>query len=146
MKTVQSILAAAFPLALAGCALSPPASKVEAPLPAAWQAPLPHNGKLTDLSAWWRQQGDPLLVQLIETAQAVSPTISAAQSRIAQSRSERAAAGAALAPSLDLAASVSRSSQQSELPMGTTSQGALQAAWEIDVFGARRAERGVWLP
>jgi outer membrane protein TolC len=31
--------------------------------------------------------------------------------------------------------------QQSALPMGTTSQAALQASWEIDVFGANRAAR-----
>ena len=140
MKIVRTILAA-LPLALAGCALAPPASTVEAPMPAQWQAPLPHNGSLTDLSGWWRQQGDPLLVQLIEAAQAVSPTISAAQSRIAQSRAERVAAGAALAPTLDAAASVNRASRQTTLPTGTLSQAALQASWEIDLFGARRAER-----
>ncbi|HZV65733.1 MAG TPA: efflux transporter outer membrane subunit [Telluria sp.] len=141
MKTVPSILAALLPLALGGCALAPPASTVDAPLPAQWQVPLPHQGSLTELSGWWRAQGDPLLVQLIDAAEAVSPTLSAAQSRIAQSRAERAAARSALAPTLDLAASVNRASQQSVLPMGTTSQAALQASWEIDLFGGRRADR-----
>ncbi|MYM92167.1 TolC family protein, partial [Rugamonas sp. FT82W] len=38
-------------------------------------------------------------------------------------------------------ASVSRSNQQSSLPTGTTSQAALQASWEIDLFGGNRAAR-----
>jgi multidrug efflux system outer membrane protein len=141
MKILQRLLSGALPLALCTCATYAPAPSVSAPAPAQWQAPLPHNGSLTDLSGWWQQQGDPLLVQLIEAAQAVSPSIAAAQSRIAQSRAERVATGAALVPSLDAAASVSRTSQQSTLPSGTTSQAALQASWEIDLFGARHAER-----
>lgn len=131
---------AALPAALTACALAP-ASQVAAPAPARWQAPLPHAGSLTDLNGWWRLQGDPLLAQLIDAAQAASPTIAQAGARIAQSRAQRAAASAALLPSLDLGAGVSRANQQSTLPGGTTSQVALQSAWEIDLFGGRRADR-----
>jgi NodT family efflux transporter outer membrane factor (OMF) lipoprotein len=141
MKIVQTLIAAAAPLALCACALSPPAAQVSAPAPPQWYAALAHNGSLTDLAGWWQRQGDPLLVQLIDAAQAASPTVSAARSRIEQSRAQRVAAGAALLPSVDAAASISRSNQQSALPTGTTSQAAFQAAWEIDLFGARRAER-----
>jgi NodT family efflux transporter outer membrane factor (OMF) lipoprotein len=114
---------------------------VDALAPQQWQAPLPHNGSQADLATWWRGQADGLLVELIESAQQVSPTVASAASRIAQSRSERVAAGAALAPNVDAAGSVSRANQQSALPMGTTSQAALNASWEIDVFGANRAAR-----
>jgi NodT family efflux transporter outer membrane factor (OMF) lipoprotein len=135
------MMAAAAPLALCACALSPPAPKVNAEIPAQWYASPAHQGSITELASWWQRQGDPLLVQLIESAQAASPTVSAARARIAQSRAERVAAGAALLPSVDAAASISRSNQQSALPTGTTSQAAFLAAWEIDLFGARRAER-----
>jgi len=118
-----------------------PAKQVDALAPQQWQAPLPHNGSQADLATWWRAQSDGLLVELIESAQAVSPTVASAASRIAQSRSERVAAGAALAPNVDAAASVNRANQQSALPMGTTSQAALNASWEIDLFGANRAAR-----
>jgi multidrug efflux system outer membrane protein len=141
MKIVQTLIAAAAPLALCACALSPPAPKVDAQAAPTWHAAPAHNGSLTDLASWWQRQGDPLLAQLIESAQAASPTVSAARSRIAQSRAERVAAGAALLPSVDAAASISRSNQQSVLPTGTTSQAGFQAAWEIDLFGALRAER-----
>jgi len=93
------------------------------------------------LNQWWAQQGDPLLVQLIDAAQAAAPTVASAGSRIAQSRADRTAAGAALLPSLDASASSYRQGQQSTLPTGTTSQAALATAWEIDLFGARRNAR-----
>jgi NodT family efflux transporter outer membrane factor (OMF) lipoprotein len=145
MKIFLHAAALAVAAALAGCATQGPAPHVAAQAPQQWQAPLPtqlpHNGSQADLASWWKQQSDTLLVQLIESAQTVSPTVASAGSRIAQSRSERVAAGAALAPSLDAAASVSRSNQQSALPTGTTSQAALQASWEIDLFGGRRAAR-----
>ncbi|HEX5341498.1 MAG TPA: TolC family protein, partial [Duganella sp.] len=133
--------ALAVVMTLGGCAVQGPAKQVDALAPQQWQAPLPHNGSQADLATWWRGQADGLLVELIESAQAVSPNVASAASRIAQSRSERVAAGAALAPNVDAAASVNRANQQSALPMGTTSQAALNALWEIDLFGANRAAR-----
>ena len=141
MKTIELALVLAAALALTACATQRPASNGAPAAPQEWQAPLPHNGKLTDLTRWWQDQGDPLLVQLIAAAQAVSPTLATAQSRRAQSRAERVASGAALLPALDAVASINRMSQQSTLPLGTTTQAALQASWEIDLFGANRASR-----
>lgn len=153
-----------LPLALAACATRPAPSTVSAPLPSQWFAPLPaqaggtgstpgagssglpHNGTLTDLTQWWQQQGDPLLVELIAAAQAVSPSIATARSRIEQSRATRVAAGAALLPALDATASASRGRSQpptgaGAAPITTSTQTGLQAAWEIDVFGGKRAGR-----
>jgi multidrug efflux system outer membrane protein len=141
MKIVQTLFAAAAPLALCACALAPPPAAPALSAPAQWQAPLPHNGSVTELANWWSRQGDPLLAELIVSAQQASATIADAASRIAQARLQRVATGAALAPTLDGALSVVRTSQQSTLPSGTTSQAALQASWEIDLFGLRRAER-----
>ncbi|USX15619.1 efflux transporter outer membrane subunit [Oxalobacteraceae bacterium OTU3CAMAD1] len=150
---VRATAALAVATALSACALTPPAPHVDARAPQQWQAPLPaqlppqlpsqlpHNGNQADLATWWRHQADALLVQLIESAQGVSPTVASAASRIAQSRADRVTAGAALVPTLDGTGSISRANQQSTLPMGTTSQAALQTSWEIDVFGANRATR-----
>lgn len=144
--TRSLIICSLLPLALAACATHPAPSTVSAALPSQWFAPLPHNGTLTDLTQWWQQQGDPLLVELIAAAQAVSPSIATARSRIEQSRATRVAAGAALLPSLDASASASRSRSQpptgsGPAPITTTTQAGLQAAWEIDVFGGNRAGR-----
>lgn len=141
MRPAPTLLAAALAMALAGCATRPMPADTALRPPAQWQAPLPHNGNLTDLTRWWQDQGDPLLVQLIEAAQAASPTISTAASRIAQARAARTAAGAALLPTADGVASASRGNTQPPLPLATTVQAGVQAAWEIDVFGANRAAR-----
>ncbi|MBE3023563.1 RND transporter [Janthinobacterium sp. BJB1] len=138
---VRRTLAAGIVLALGGCALQGPPATVAAKDPAQWQAPLPHNGNLPELAGWWQRQGDALLVELITDAQQASPTVAAARTRIVQARADRVASGATLAPKLDATGSVVRTSQQSLQPGGTTSQAALQASWEIDVFGANGATR-----
>ena len=143
MTAALRLLPALAALGLAACA-TPPASEPPAAAaapPAHWQAPLPHNGSLTDLAQWWREQGDVLLVQLIDAAQAASPTVSAARSRIEQAQAARSAAGAALGPSVDGTAAASRGLTQVGVPLATVVQGGLQAQWEIDLFGANRAAR-----
>lgn len=138
MNVFQWMAGACLPLLLAACA-APPVPMPDGP--PRWSAPLPHNGSVANLAQWWQQQGDPLLPQLIAAAQNVSPTLASAAARISGARANRVASGAALLPTLDAAASVSRSSQQSMLPMGTSSQAALQSSWEIDLFGAAREAR-----
>ena len=154
------LIYALLPLGLGACATATPPKAVSAPVPAQWSAPLPvpatpavlqdgsqprQQRSLADLTQWWSQQGDPLLAELVTAAQAVSPTVATAHSRIEQSRAARVTAGAALGPSLDASASTSRGrSLQTGIgtdlaPIVTTSQAGLQASWEIDVFGANRA-------
>ncbi|WP_372527334.1 efflux transporter outer membrane subunit [Piscinibacter sp.] len=135
-------LAAPLALALAACATRPaePAA-VAAAAPVQWQAPRPHNGTLTDLTQWWQQFNDPLLTQLIDSAQALSPTLASARTRIAQSRATRVSAGATLGPALNGSASVVRGRQDFLSPLGTLAQAGLQASWEIDLFGGSRAAR-----
>lgn len=122
---------------LAGCSSFAPPAKVDAPIPLQWYAPLAHNGTLTDLTQWWRQQGDALLVELIDAAQLASPSIASAKARIEQARAERVAAGAALLPTVDASIAATRSSGQPPfIPTNTTVQRNLQTAWETDVLGA----------
>lgn len=122
---------------LAGCAMPRPPQAPPPVAPAHWQAPLPHEGTVAGLAAWWRQLGDPLLTDLIEAAQAASPSVSAARARIEQARAARVAARAALLPALDGTAAAARADQP-PAPLATTVQGGLQAAWEIDLFGGNR--------
>jgi len=139
MHTLRFAAAAAAALWLAGCASPRPPATVAAATPPQWYAPLAHNGTQADLARWWSQWDDPLLVELIAAAQAQSPTIASAGSRIAQARSARVAAGAALLPNLDGTASATRGNAQLGLPQpATTAQVGLQTAWEIDLFGRNR--------
>ena len=144
----------AFPLLLSACALPRPPEQVTAPTPAQWNTPLPHGGSLPVLADWWRQLDDPLLVELIDAAQAASPSVASAGARIAEARATRVAAGAALAPNLTGNASASRGNSPTSgfggtgtgsgltsIPPITTLQAGLQSSWEIDLFGGLRASR-----
>jgi outer membrane protein, multidrug efflux system len=124
---------------LAGCAGPATLATSAASVPPQWYAPVPHNGTLSDLSLWWQQLNDPVLVELIEAAQAASPTVASAAARIGQARATRIAAGAALLPTVDAVGSAARGNSQPPVPLATTVQAGLQTAWEIDLFGANRA-------
>jgi multidrug efflux system outer membrane protein len=148
-----------LPLLLVACATQRPPPVVEAPMSARWQtaAPAPaaiapalaHDGAVASLADWWGQAGDPLLVELIVAAQAASPTLASAATRIAEARASRVQAGAALAPTLDGSVALSRGNQLAggasgggaSLPSFTNAQAGLQAGWEIDLFGGLAAGR-----
>ena len=124
---------------LTGCASLMPPTQVTAPVAPAWQAPLPHQGSVAGLTDWWQAQGDPLLVDLITAAQAVSPSVAQSLARIEAARANQALARSALLPNLGIQASTSRGVGQPNNTLATTSQVGLQAAWELDLVGANRA-------
>lgn len=141
-----------MPLALIGCALTPPAANVAPFAPTQWQTrlpaspPLAHDGSVQQLSQWWQQFNDPLLTELIVAGQSASATVAAAQTRIALARLTQASASALLLPSLKATARASRARALPNLPLATTGQAGLQTSWEIDVFGgARRTESAAQL-
>ena len=142
---MRPLLICCVPLALMACALTPPAAHVPPLAPAQWQAVLPaspglaHGGSLSQLSQWWQQFNDPVLSELIDTAQTASATVAAAQTRLAQARLTQANTSATLLPSLKATASASRARTQPNLPLATTLQAGLQTAWEIDLFGGARS-------
>jgi len=138
-KTIQRLAAPAALLVLSACANIMPPAQVPMVVAPAWQAPLPHQGSVTALSDWWQRQGDALLLELIEAAQAVNPSVAQAQARIASARADQAAASAALLPNLNAQASASRGVNQPDVPVATTLQAGLQASWELDLVGANRA-------
>ena len=149
---------------LAGCAVTSPPGSVDAVVPPQWNASLPaaaagtglpHNASLGALAQWWKLQNDMLLVELIDAAQRVSPSIMTARTNIAQARAARSISGGALLPSLDGVGSLSRGSQPQGGASGgsgsgsgggfgsvvsTSAQLGVQASWEIDVFGKNAAK------
>lgn len=138
MKTLRLIALLGIAMGLAACAVPHPPERVDAAAPPQWYAPLPHNGTMTDLTRWWQQFNDPLLVELIGAAQAASPTVATAASNIEQARAARAAARAALLPTLDGNLSATRSKSQPPTPIATVVQAGVQTAWEADLFGSNR--------
>jgi multidrug efflux system outer membrane protein len=143
LRNLLRLLAPLAAVLTAACAQFGPApAPAERPIPPAqWQAPLPHGGQSGELARWWQQFDDPVLPALITAAQAASPTLASARSRIEQARAARTGAGAALGPTLDASANLSRGRFDLASPVGTSASAGLLAAWELDVFGANRAGR-----
>ena len=146
---------------LAGCAVTSPPGAIDADVPPQWYAALPgnnittgaglpHNAKLSNLFQWWQLQNDAVLVELIDAAQRVGPSVITARANIEQARALRSVSSGALLPSLDGVGSISRGSSLAGPSGGaggggsviaTTSQLGLQGSWEIDVFGKNAAKR-----
>ena len=145
---------------LGGCAVTAPPGTVSVSAPSRWYSPLPaesvsapdatgpaklpHNGSLANLSQWWKLQNDPLLVELIEAAQLVSPSVITARSNIEQAEATRAASEAVLLPKLDATANINRSlsaplNRTTVPPLTNFGQLGLQTSWELDVFGQNQA-------
>ncbi|MDR7191333.1 efflux transporter outer membrane subunit [Luteimonas terrae] len=150
-----TMLAAA--LTLAAC--STPPVRERPPLPATYYTPAGDVAQPADpaaLARWWRQFDDPLLAELVETAlvrnldqQAALAELRIARAQLRQSRS-------ALLPRLDLGGQASRqiinTDALADTPLADefdvggdvnfdTWQLALQAEWEVDLFGANRLRR-----
>jgi NodT family efflux transporter outer membrane factor (OMF) lipoprotein len=138
MKLLRPLTAATgLLLLLAACAVPRPPGSVAGDPPPRWYASLPHGGTLADLRHWWQGFQDPLLAEMVEAAQVASPDVATAGARIAEARSARVAAQAALLPSVDASLSATRGNQQAggAVPLSTVAQAGLQTAWEIDLFG-----------
>jgi outer membrane protein, multidrug efflux system len=133
------VIALTASLALGGCAISMPPTGVALDVAPQWQAPLPHEGAVGTLSQWWQRQGDEVLVELIEAAQAASPSVAQALARVELARASQVAAGAVLLPKLDGSLSASRGVSQPNVPVATVLQAGVQAGWELDLVGANRA-------
>ena len=59
--TAQPGVVAALAAALTACTTLRPPAQVTA-TPTSWQAPLPHDGQLQQLTDWWARTNDPVLV------------------------------------------------------------------------------------
>ena len=138
---LRSVSVSVCAVALAACSLTMPPPLVTAPAPVDWNAPLPHGGSLTDLREWWKVQNDPILVALIDGAQALSPTVAVALNRVETARANEATAQAALLPGVTAGLSAGRSVSLPATPAATSTAVTLQTSWEIDVFGAARVAR-----
>jgi len=151
-------------LVLAGCAVgpdyrTPQLTGTEAPQ--GWRATLPHHGSRMALARWWEQFHDPVLTQLVEQADASSPTVAQAVSRVREARASVSGSQATLFPQLKGSGSATRqggfgssafagggsglsglsaSTLSPTLGLGTITTLAAQAdaSWEIDLFGGKR--------
>lgn len=134
---VSAVLLAA--LALAGCAsLSAPASDAQAgvAVPAGWSAGA-GTREPAALADWWQRFGDPVLAGLVRDAQAANTDIESARAALRQARA-LAQVQAAAGLTVDASGSAQRGRSASQSATNSFGVG-IDASWEPDVFGGRRA-------
>lgn len=121
---------------LGGCATVGPAYTAPAlPLASQWQAPQAHDGKLASLLDWWQQLDDPVLHRLLTVTEQQHPSLQSALAAIDSARADVDSAALAGVPTASLSASATR--QRSS----TTRSSALDASWEIDLWGKLQRNR-----
>ena len=124
---------------LAACAVGPTHTPPATATAERWYTPLPHAGSSAKLSEFWAQWNDVALTTLVEAAQKSNTNIEQASARIAQARATATIVGSGAWPGVNGSASAYRGNQGTGA--ATVNSGSLQAAWELDFFGANRRSR-----
>jgi NodT family efflux transporter outer membrane factor (OMF) lipoprotein len=144
-----ALLATAFSLALAACAVGPDYVKPAADMPPAFRHAAPATAATAPaLDVWWTYFNDPVLTHIIERALAQNLDLAAALARVEQARASARLSNAALLPigSVNAQIAEQRQSLQSELGKlasphpgyqrdATQYSGGVGASWEADLAG-----------
>ncbi|MFZ2171806.1 MAG: TolC family protein, partial [Methylococcaceae bacterium] len=133
-------------LPLTGCMVGPDYRKPQTELPKTWSTPVitgSPNAKQVEIGSWWHIFNDPILAQLVKTAEAGNLDLYQAEARVREARARRHLASAELMPTLSMSMSGSRTETSSAVKGVNTElySHALDAGWELDIFGKKR--RGI---
>lgn len=136
---MSRLLAVLLALSLAACTLGPdfvrPTQQAQT-----WHAPLPHGGRLDNLSRWWEQFNDPLMNRLIVDAERGNPTLDQALARVIEARSGVDGATAGYYPGV--AAGVSSTQSKTvfgqQLMRQRMDRVGFDSSWELDLLGKNR--------
>lgn len=130
------------PLSLAACAVGPNYQRPQVETPTAFRGePTPVDATSFADMAWWDIFEDPALAQLIEEALANNFDLRIAASRVEQARYAVGTTRADLLPQVSYEGSAQRGKSYNPIGDNVTGNqffGALQMAWEIDVWGRIR--------
>jgi NodT family efflux transporter outer membrane factor (OMF) lipoprotein len=143
---VRAALAAAA-LAAAGCTVGPDYVRPTAPAPpafkeaAGWKVAQPRDE--APRGPWWEAFGDAELDALVRELDLSNQTIAASAARVREAQALTAAARAALFPSVSAGAAGLRSARAQGSSAATSSVAnsynvALDASWEVDLWGGGR--------
>jgi len=134
-------LAAAFTLALAGCATPRAQSAIEVPERFA----AAETATLEPEVAWWERFGDPVLDALMRRAAHENRDIKVAAERVRAARAGETISRSVLLPSIGLGGSYDRTSSgfsdaiKQQVPDVRSATGGLTVSWELDLTGRLRA-------
>jgi NodT family efflux transporter outer membrane factor (OMF) lipoprotein len=140
-RLCRPLVAAGLVLGLCGCAsvVQQPAALPAIAVPAAWavaEAAAPAGS--SPLAQWWTRFDDPLLASLVTQALQTNTSVASAQAALRQARALRDVSAAGLLPAVGGSASAQRSRSGGN-PAGNSIRAALDAGWELDVFGANQS-------
>lgn len=142
MKTSLSLSLSLSLAAAAAAAVGPDYVRPEVVSPVAWKTDA--SSELLARSDWWTLFGDDELNTLVERALDANQDLVAAAARVEQARAAAGLARSAYFPSAAVGASAdrSRTSRTTDIvmPLAETDsiRGALDASWELDLFGRVR--------
>jgi NodT family efflux transporter outer membrane factor (OMF) lipoprotein len=134
-------VAACLMLALSGCAsvLPKDGAPFAVDIPAAWSvADVSATAGASSLAQWWLRFGDPMLASLVNQALQVNASVKSARAALLQARALRDVSAAGLLPAVGGSASAQHSTAGSNSSANSFRAG-LDAAWELDIFGANRS-------
>ncbi|WP_033534894.1 efflux transporter outer membrane subunit [Bordetella trematum] len=143
---MKRLLSTALALALSGCALMDPAPAPQAELDPGQLGLSPAAIQWPD-ARWWQRYDDPQLNRLIDAALANSPSLAAAQARLAHANAAVAGARAPLMPRVDANYALSRQHLSGNYvqpaPLGgsvvSDNRLALDFSYELDFWGKNRS-------
>lgn len=148
MKRVLLWLALA---SVGACSVGPDFATPEAGLPATWPSVDGTRAEAVVDSAWWQQLGDAQLTALVERAARANLDVRVAGSRLQQAQALRQVSGSQQLPGISTHGGYQRARNSAEGlndPSGNEGRapfelwsGALDASWEVDLWGHVR--RGV---
>ncbi|MDI9239849.1 efflux transporter outer membrane subunit [Lysobacter sp. LF1] len=140
------LCAAVATVLLSGCLLGPDYVRPDVDTPERWRVEYPVAVEVAN-TAWWKQFDDPVLDGLIDDALRENLDVRIAAARVEQFMGVLNATRSQLFPQVgyDLNASRTRASREGQppIPAGadpyfTLYQGAVGAAWQLDLFGRVR--------
>jgi multidrug efflux system outer membrane protein len=147
MKSSLLLPSAIFLATAASAAVGPDYQRPEVVAPVAWKETTP--SAVLPRGDWWKLYGDPALDDLVARALAANQDLAAAAARVEQARAAAGIARGAYLPAVGVGASSDRSrvseTTENRFPVAesTTYRAALDASWELDLFGrVRRLNEG----
>ena len=137
-----------LPLTLAGCSSAPEQPDLAvATTASAWHTQTPQGVNLdaadaagtSSLATWWQHWQDPLLNQLVQQVLANNPSLASSGISYRLALLQAGVATAGFRPKGNLSTGISAS--ESDNADSTSANAGLNASWEIDLWGSRRAAR-----
>ncbi len=137
---------------LSGCAVGPDYRRPEFPVPSHYRETLTQSlaSQSSSLANWWQNFRDPPLDRLMAKALRSNRDLRIAETRVREARALHNVASAGFWPTVDASATYTRLRTSSNGPTGLALtrgllpvetdlyQAALDATWELDIFGGTR--------